>query len=294
MFVIRLPNGNLRVPETAIGHEGRVIGNAYVEISPQDADYARLAAQAVTPEEAEQRRNRWRAGDEALRQQFLEFARTHGDSLTHPDLLWPDADGPADTRDLTSSLPWLRPIPTIGRAPGQRHRCDTEVVPTTWVPRRCRCAPRASRHGCYASAAGCPCVVGSVSPRSSARTSDSRNRRCPPGVRILVIRPEAAHLVTVFGSTRNRAATSPGVSKRSLLPSTFSLLRLCLLSLRSGIPLVWRSTSTFCPDFRKFRSSRSVVYANACVSRIGTRWGNRLSGRLFSDAARAVPSRPRT
>lgn len=57
---------------------------------------------------------------------------------------------------------------------------------------------------------------------------------------MLVIRPEAAHRVTVFGSTRNSAATSPGVSNRSLLPSTFSLLRLCRLSLRSGIPLVWR------------------------------------------------------
>jgi hypothetical protein len=43
---------------------------------------------------------------------------------------------------------------------------------------------------------------------------------------MLVIRPEAAQRVTVFGSTRNSAATSPGVSKRSLLPSTFSLLRL--------------------------------------------------------------------
>ena len=29
------------------------------------------------------------------------------------------------------------------------------------------------------------------------------------------IRPAAAHLVTVFGSTRNSAATSPGVSRRS-------------------------------------------------------------------------------
>jgi hypothetical protein len=29
------------------------------------------------------------------------------------------------------------------------------------------------------------------------------------------MRPEAAHLVTVFGSTRNIRATSPGVSNRS-------------------------------------------------------------------------------
>ncbi|HLI36122.1 MAG TPA: hypothetical protein VKV80_02120 [Streptosporangiaceae bacterium] len=75
MYVIRLPNGNLRVPLTATGNEGRVIGDAYVEIGPQDAEYARLAEQALTEEEAEQRRRLWREGDEALRREFLEFAR---------------------------------------------------------------------------------------------------------------------------------------------------------------------------------------------------------------------------
>ena len=85
MFVIRLPNGNLKVPQSAIGHDGRVIGDVYVEIGPQDEDYARLAGQALTPEEAEQRRERWRQDDEALRQEFLEFARLNGDSA------WPDA-----------------------------------------------------------------------------------------------------------------------------------------------------------------------------------------------------------
>jgi len=45
-------------------------------------------AQALTPEEAEQRRDRWRQDDEALRQEFLEFAKLHG------DYAWPDsADG---------------------------------------------------------------------------------------------------------------------------------------------------------------------------------------------------------
>jgi hypothetical protein len=88
MFVIRLPNGNLKVPQSAIGHDGRVIGDIYVEIGPQDADYARLAAQALTPEEVEQRRDRWRQEDEALRQEFLEFARSNAESP------WPDpADG---------------------------------------------------------------------------------------------------------------------------------------------------------------------------------------------------------
>jgi len=74
MFVIRLANGNLRVPESAIGNEGRVIGNAYVEIGPQDADYERLAEQAVTEDEVARRRDQWRDGDEALQRQFAEFA----------------------------------------------------------------------------------------------------------------------------------------------------------------------------------------------------------------------------
>jgi len=85
MFVIRLPNGNLKVPHTAIGQDGRMMGDAYVEIGPQDADYSRLAAQALTPEEAERRRERWREDDEALRQEFLEFARLTGDSA------WPES-----------------------------------------------------------------------------------------------------------------------------------------------------------------------------------------------------------
>ncbi len=85
MFVIRLPNGNLRVPQSAIGHDGRVLGDVYVEIGPQDPDYARLAEQAVTPEEAERRRDRWRQEDEALRREFLEYAKLNSESP------WPDA-----------------------------------------------------------------------------------------------------------------------------------------------------------------------------------------------------------
>jgi hypothetical protein len=85
MFVIRLPNGNLKVPRTAIGHGGRTIGDVYVEIGPQDADYARLAAQALTAEEVAQRRDQWRQDDEALRQEFLEYAKRQGD---YP---WPDS-----------------------------------------------------------------------------------------------------------------------------------------------------------------------------------------------------------
>ncbi len=84
MFVIRLPNGNLMVPQSAIGRDGRVLGDVYVEIGPLDADYARLAEQALTPEEAERRRDRWRQEDEALRQEFLEYAKLNSEAS------WPD------------------------------------------------------------------------------------------------------------------------------------------------------------------------------------------------------------
>src|ERR1700691_2537638 len=101
MFVIRLPKGNLRVPQSAIGHDGRILGDVYVEIGPQDADYSRLAAQALTPEEVQQRRDRWRQDDEALRQEFLEFARLNGESG------WPEsADGEKGARTrCTGAVP---------------------------------------------------------------------------------------------------------------------------------------------------------------------------------------------
>ncbi len=91
MFVILLPNGNLLVPQTAIGQDGRVIGDAYVEIGPQDTDYARLAAQAVTQDEADRRRARWRAGDAALHAEFLEFARHAGEQY------WPGQEPDSDS-----------------------------------------------------------------------------------------------------------------------------------------------------------------------------------------------------
>ena len=76
MFVIRLPNGNLQVPATAVHTgDGRVIGDVYVEITPADTDYDRLAEQALTPDQVEERKSQWRAGDAALQREFQEFAR---------------------------------------------------------------------------------------------------------------------------------------------------------------------------------------------------------------------------
>ena len=83
MYVIRLPDGTLRVPVGAVGpgregrrtpgDTGRVIGQAYVEIGPDDPDYQRLLDQSITEDELADKRRRWRAEDEALRLEFEEF-----------------------------------------------------------------------------------------------------------------------------------------------------------------------------------------------------------------------------
>jgi len=78
MYVIRLPNGNLLVPESAIAREGRLVGDAYVEVGPADADYELFAASALTQDEVDERRRRWREGDEPLRRQFLDFLARGG------------------------------------------------------------------------------------------------------------------------------------------------------------------------------------------------------------------------
>jgi len=91
--VIRLPNGNLLVPESAISSDGRIMSDAYVEIGPSDADYERLAAGALTEAEAQDRRRRWQEGDESLRRQFLDFLARRGHPGHGPD--GGDGNGPA-------------------------------------------------------------------------------------------------------------------------------------------------------------------------------------------------------
>ena len=78
MYVIRLPNGNLLVPESATARDDRLVGDAYVEVSPADADYERFAGSALTQDEVDERRQRWREGDEPLRRQFLDFLARGG------------------------------------------------------------------------------------------------------------------------------------------------------------------------------------------------------------------------
>jgi hypothetical protein len=50
-----------------------VVGDAYVEVSPADPEYARLASQAISEEDADRRRRRWREDDEALRREFEDY-----------------------------------------------------------------------------------------------------------------------------------------------------------------------------------------------------------------------------
>ncbi|HYS32616.1 MAG TPA: hypothetical protein VEM58_10175 [Streptosporangiaceae bacterium] len=82
MYVIRLPNGNLLVPESATARDGRLVSEAYVEIGPADRDYEKFAAVALTQEEIDERAKRWREGDEPLRRQFLDFLARGGQLAT--------------------------------------------------------------------------------------------------------------------------------------------------------------------------------------------------------------------
>ncbi|MFB4313723.1 hypothetical protein [Actinomadura sp. 21ATH] len=79
MYVIRLPDGTLRVPHSVLAgsaegtDEGRIIAQAYVELRPGDPDYERFLDGSVTEEEMEDRRRRWRDEDAELGRVFEEW-----------------------------------------------------------------------------------------------------------------------------------------------------------------------------------------------------------------------------
>ncbi|MGK5551535.1 hypothetical protein ACSNOI_07960 [Actinomadura kijaniata] len=78
MYVIRLPDGTLRVPHSVLGDSApdggeRIIAQAYVEVGPDDPDYERLREQSITEAELEEKRRSWRAGDAELLRTFEEW-----------------------------------------------------------------------------------------------------------------------------------------------------------------------------------------------------------------------------
>ncbi|MFI7701747.1 hypothetical protein [Nonomuraea sp. NPDC049480] len=73
MYVIRLADGTLRVPQSLTSEDGRLIGNAYVELQPGDSGYEQWLAESLTEEEAELRRRRWEEENDDLEREFLAF-----------------------------------------------------------------------------------------------------------------------------------------------------------------------------------------------------------------------------
>ncbi|GAB1819186.1 hypothetical protein [Herbidospora sp. RD11066] len=73
MFVIRLADGTLRVPQSLTSDDGRLIGNAYVEIAPGEPDYDQWLGESITEEEEAERRRRWQEENDELEREFLAF-----------------------------------------------------------------------------------------------------------------------------------------------------------------------------------------------------------------------------
>ncbi|WP_067490870.1 hypothetical protein [Actinomadura hibisca] len=116
MYVIKLPDGTLRVPHSVLlepaedvgeaggaegdaengsaggatggaegGATGGLIADAYVEIGPGDPDYDRLLPEALTEQELEERRRAWRDGDAELQRRFEEWKAEQPDVELDPD-----------------------------------------------------------------------------------------------------------------------------------------------------------------------------------------------------------------
>ncbi|WP_405143629.1 hypothetical protein OG589_38915 [Sphaerisporangium sp. NBC_01403] len=73
MYVIRLADGTLRIPHSLTSDDGRLIGNAYVELAPSDPDYDRWLPESITEEQDAERRRRWKDENDELEREFLAF-----------------------------------------------------------------------------------------------------------------------------------------------------------------------------------------------------------------------------
>ncbi|MFI7132887.1 hypothetical protein ACIBQ1_44935 [Nonomuraea sp. NPDC050153] len=80
MYVIRLADGTLRVPQSLTSEDGRLIGNAYVEVQPGDPDYEQWLPEALTEEEVAERRNQWEKENDELEREFLAFKAQQEDA----------------------------------------------------------------------------------------------------------------------------------------------------------------------------------------------------------------------
>ncbi|WP_283139172.1 hypothetical protein [Rhizohabitans arisaemae] len=73
MYVIRRQDGILQVPQSLNTEDGRLVGDAYVEVGPDDPEYERLLAESITEEELAGHRHRWREENDELERQFLAY-----------------------------------------------------------------------------------------------------------------------------------------------------------------------------------------------------------------------------
>jgi hypothetical protein len=80
MYVIRLADGTLRVPQSLTSEDGRLIGNAYVDVRPGEPDYERWLPESLTEQEAAERRRRWEEDNDELEQEFLAFKASQEDA----------------------------------------------------------------------------------------------------------------------------------------------------------------------------------------------------------------------
>jgi hypothetical protein len=80
MYVIRLADGTLRVPQSLTSEDGRLIGNAYVEVQPGDPGYEQWLTESLTEEEAERRRRRWAEENDELEREFLAYKAEQEDA----------------------------------------------------------------------------------------------------------------------------------------------------------------------------------------------------------------------
>ncbi|GAA1272194.1 hypothetical protein GCM10009677_26630 [Sphaerisporangium rubeum] len=80
MYVIRLADGRLRIPRSLTSGDGRLIGNAYLEVAPNDPDYDRWLPESITEEQDAERRRQWREGNDELEREFLAFKESQAGS----------------------------------------------------------------------------------------------------------------------------------------------------------------------------------------------------------------------